>query len=597
MIHPHRMSLMDKLGTPLKTLSLFALTTLLALSARAEVRSLTLGINVNCPPGLGECWGVGIGEGVAKMPAIASVAEVADGITQTAVVRPKGGRLVSLPGLAKHIVDIQLGATLRSTEATVDGWLERRDGDVILKVSGTEETLLLAPLTAKTQWDRRAGREFPALEAERKAYENLLAGWPGGKQAVRIIGPLRVAKYGDEMTLEVREAYGFSEGNPRFAALDLGIKVSSPYGLGEPWSEARTSLQQFNGITHVASLPDSVQCTARIQTKDGQVPDLVALGTQLGRIGIGAELTGVETTLEGQLVRQNGQLALKLSGVAQPIPLAPLTHKIQWDTRQQRVAAATSKELSAYQQLAAQSQSAVVRLTGPVIQPLDRSWTLLEVRAFEVDPPSAALIASGQLRDQTAPAALGSPRAIVRSPSRVFLDWDNSSDADAVGYHVYRSSKPDGRFTKVTRKPVTASEFEIAGSRSALKYFYAVTVIDQAGNESARSLAIDARPPAAPKYLLARPGQNAVRLEWDPSDSVDLDSYSVRRAEKPSGPYAVISVGINTCNYTDHGAENGRTYHYVITAVDSSSNESVFSNESTTTPVSQSRVAVLTPER
>ncbi|MCD6050647.1 MAG: apu 3 [Verrucomicrobia bacterium] len=562
--------------------------------AHAEVRSLTLGINVNCPPGLGECWNVGIGEGVARMSAIASIDEVADGITQTAVVRTKGGRLVNLEVLSQHIVDIQLGARLRSTEAVVDGWLERRDGDVVLKISGTEESVLLAPLTKKTQWDRKQNSEFAATETEQKAFETLLANWPGGRQAVRIIGPLRPVKQGGEMILEVREAYCFGEEAPKFTALDIGIRVSSPYGLGEPWSEARTTLLKFPGIASVAEVPDSINSLARIHSQNGLVPDLVALGTQLGRIGIGAEIRGVEVTMDGTIIKQNGQLALKLEGVSQPLSLAPMSHKIQWDLRQQRGAAPAVSEREAYQRLFTMPlrPGIPVKVTGPLVQTADK-WTLLEVRTFEVNPPTAAMIAAGKVRDEAPPAMQGSPRAIARAKGVVFLDWDTSLEDDVAGYHIYRSTKPDGRFTKVNRKPVTASELELPGSRSPQKYFYAVTAVDRAGNESPRSAAIDARPPAAPKHLFARAGDNAVSLEWDVPKVTDLDSYSIRRSEQAGGPYAVIGVGITSCAYVDHGAENGRTYYYIVTAVDSSSNESAFSNEFSMTPTQVRKLAAV----
>jgi fibronectin type 3 domain-containing protein len=110
-------------------------------------------------------------------------------------------------------------------------------------------------------------------------------------------------------------------------------------------------------------------------------------------------------------------------------------------------------------------------------------------------------------------------------------------------------------------------------------------VVDRAGNESVRSAVTDARPPAAPKYLVASAGDDLVHLEWDAVEAVDLDSYSVRRAENPGGPYAVLKVGVTGNTYIDHGATGGRTYYYVVTAVDGSSNESAFSNESSAAPV------------
>jgi large repetitive protein len=76
-----------------------------------------------------------------------------------------------------------------------------------------------------------------------------------------------------------------------------------------------------------------------------------------------------------------------------------------------------------------------------------------------------------------------------------------------------------------------------------------------------------------------------VRLEWEPVAADDLDSYSVRRSETPGGPYAVITVGVTTTSYVDHGALPDRTYFYVITALDGSSNESAISEERMIGPI------------
>ena len=565
---------------------------LCAATVEAEVRQLTLGIQVNCPPGLGECWGKGIGEGVAKMPAIASIEEEADGATQTAVVRSQGGRLVNLDALSQHLATLRMGARLRSVEAVVAGSLERRGSELVLRVSETDETLRLRPLTKKTQWNRKENREFAATERELRAHELLRAGWSGGRQDARIIGPLRAIDSASEMELEVREAYFFGRSQPSFDALDLGIRVSSPYGLGDSWLEVRHSLIQFNGFARIAEPPDALNSVVTVHPQFGSLPDLTDLGARLSDSGVGAAITGIEATLEGRVESANGQLVLRTSDSDVPLPLAPLTRKIQWDLRQQRSAKATDDEREAYSMLLDRTPKGAprVRVTGPVIESEDRTSRLLEVRSFLLNP------SPGNLPDSPALRAIGCPRAIARDQGSVFLDWESSGDPRAVGYHVYRSTKADGRYTRVSRKPLTDSELTIRGEDRPQRYFYSVTVVDEAGYESRRSPAIDARPPESPGHLIAQSGDNVVQLDWEKSLSADLDSYSIHRSEKANGPYTMISGGVLGLSFTDYGAENGRTYHYVVTAVDSSSNQSAFSTEVSVTPLRGSQESIDHPQ-
>jgi fibronectin type 3 domain-containing protein len=70
-----------------------------------------------------------------------------------------------------------------------------------------------------------------------------------------------------------------------------------------------------------------------------------------------------------------------------------------------------------------------------------------------------------------------------------------------------------------------------------------------------------------------------VALTWNASTSTVV-GYNVYRGTVSGGPYAKINSSlVAALNYTDSSVQSGTTYHYVTTAVDSSGNESVFSNE------------------
>jgi hypothetical protein len=382
----------------------------------AQVRALVLGIDVNCPPGLAECWGVGIREGVARMPEIATVAQEADGDAQTATIHPQDGRLISLEALERHVASIQMGARLRAVEAVIDGWLERQEGRPVLRMGNSDEPLPLAPLTEKAQFDRRKGRAFSATDRERDAHQSLLATWSGERQPVRIVGPLRASAPDGSLSIEVREVFPFSTTPLPGALFVLGLRVNSPYGLGERWSELRECLLRFPAIEHVADTPAGDSSTVTIRTRDGQIPDLPALNAHLHSAALGAEATGIEATVEGRLTRWQGRLALKISGSDQPLPLAGLVSKIQWDHRQQHAMPASLMERNACDRLAGRSTflSPRMRVTGPVVRTPDGQWALLEVREF--DPAGGRFASCGhEARCHTTCARGGTGR---RHPAR-----------------------------------------------------------------------------------------------------------------------------------------------------------------------------------
>jgi len=74
------------------------------------------------------------------------------------------------------------------------------------------------------------------------------------------------------------------------------------------------------------------------------------------------------------------------------------------------------------------------------------------------------------------------------------------------------------------------------------------------------------------------PLSHSVVLSWNPSIS-SVTGYRVYR-DDGSG-YSPLSAIIPEITYTDPSVISGSTYHYVVTAVDSNGDESVFSNDAT----------------
>ncbi len=75
---------------------------------------------------------------------------------------------------------------------------------------------------------------------------------------------------------------------------------------------------------------------------------------------------------------------------------------------------------------------------------------------------------------------------------------------------------------------------------------------------------------------------HSVALSWQASTSSGVTGYNVYRGTVSGGPYTKItSSTVSGLGYTDNNVTSGQTYYYVATAVDSSSNESAYSNQAT----------------
>jgi|GEM_PF-283760 len=95
----------------------------------------------------------------------------------------------------------------------------------------------------------------------------------------------------------------------------------------------------------------------------------------------------------------------------------------------------------------------------------------------------------------------------------------------------------------------------------------------------------DTTPPAAPTGLESIADDNAVVLDWSSNSEGDLAGYNVYRSTTSGSGYGKLNGSlVSDSNYIDYTAANGTTYYYVVTAVDTASNESDNSSQISATP-------------
>ena len=95
----------------------------------------------------------------------------------------------------------------------------------------------------------------------------------------------------------------------------------------------------------------------------------------------------------------------------------------------------------------------------------------------------------------------------------------------------------------------------------------------------------DTTAPQVPEGLSAVAGDTTVSLDWDDNTEEDLAGYNVYRSTTSGSGYSVLNCSLLTSSdYTDSNVVNETAYYYVVTAVDTSSNESGYSSEKSAMP-------------
>ena len=84
--------------------------------------------------------------------------------------------------------------------------------------------------------------------------------------------------------------------------------------------------------------------------------------------------------------------------------------------------------------------------------------------------------------------------------------------------------------------------------------------------------------PQAPLALVATSAPTSIELDWNPSAEGDLLGYNVYRSTVSGSGYVLLNgAPIASPTYTDNTASPQTYYYYVVTAVDTDSNESELS--------------------
>ncbi|MET9900378.1 PA14 domain-containing protein [Streptomyces sp. NPDC006446] len=179
--------------------------------------------------------------------------------------------------------------------------------------------------------------------------------------------------------------------------------------------------------------------------------------------------------------------------------------------------------------------------------------------------------------DRTAPA-VPAGLAVTDSSDKGGLRTGWSAVAGASSYRVYRAAAENGSFSRIGSTGEVS--YRDSTAEQGATYYYRVTAVDAAGNESARSGAVSGRrrddtPPSAVTGLTATPTGYGFELNWDANPTPDLGRYVVYAGEllgdeeeQVCSVHEVEWLSADTTSYAYRTLPDGDERCFFIDAVD-----------------------------
>jgi fibronectin type 3 domain-containing protein len=133
--------------------------------------------------------------------------------------------------------------------------------------------------------------------------------------------------------------------------------------------------------------------------------------------------------------------------------------------------------------------------------------------------------------DLTAPPALfGLQVSAAAEAAGLKLSWNAPDGADIKGFNIYRAAAAKGPYEKIST--ATATQYTDAAARPGVEYWYKVSQVDAAGNESPAGtpqsgIITDDQPPATPAGLAAEFKKDGIHLKWQAVADKDIAGYNI----------------------------------------------------------------------
>ncbi len=213
-----------------------------------------------------------------------------------------------------------------------------------------------------------------------------------------------------------------------------------------------------------------------------------------------------------------------------------------------------------------------------------------EVQAVDLVGARSERVPSEPVRpeDRSAPLI---PKGLtaVDQEQGVLVIWRLSPDLDAAYYNLYRSDSLEEAFEPLEQGiPLDQPRFVDRNIQRGKAYFYQVTAVDKAGNESkpggpASIIPADSEPPPGVEgfAFTLKEDQRILTLKWQPLELPDLQGYFIYRGSSRTELLRIVSTPLEPdkspsyvdSGYREQGLRPGKNLVYAVSAVDFSFNE------------------------
>jgi hypothetical protein len=154
----------------------------------------------------------------------------------------------------------------------------------------------------------------------------------------------------------------------------------------------------------------------------------------------------------------------------------------------------------------------------------------------------------------------------IGSNSQITVTWNSS--VGATSYNVYRFTTTTPPALIGTGIPTT--NFTDAPLGAAVTNFYLITAANASYQSGWSAYAAGITTPGAPTGLVALPENSEISLGWiAPPGST---AFNVQRSTTNGGPYQTIASSISETAYFDSAVTAGKTYFYVVSALNAGGN-------------------------
>jgi len=206
-------------------------------------------------------------------------------------------------------------------------------------------------------------------------------------------------------------------------------------------------------------------------------------------------------------------------------------------------------------------------------------WEVNE-NSISYQAPYVALIAGFMsagtgATDRTPPAKPTGVTATAIKSTQIDLDWSNNTEGDLFGYNVYRSLTSGGQFSLIYGG-VNTSAYSDKSLNELTTYYYVVTAVDSAGNESIVSTEATATTPSSSGTMHVLQMPNGAQKGKNPGHWVDVYIVSNTGAAVAGVTVTVTASGFDSTTgqnitETKSGVTDSAGKVRLVTIVDSGS--------------------------